>query len=42
MEDGWFTKDLAPCIKGEDFTDSDYLSTQAFIDAVSAHLIKNR
>lgn len=42
VEDGWFTKDLAPCIKGEDFTDSDYLSTQAFIDAVSAHLIKNR
>ncbi|XP_044754919.1 cytosolic isocitrate dehydrogenase [NADP]-like [Coccinella septempunctata] len=42
VEKGWYTKDLAPCIKGEDFSDSDYLSTHEFIDAVAAHLIENK
>ncbi|KAL3269380.1 hypothetical protein HHI36_008450 [Cryptolaemus montrouzieri] len=42
VESGWFTKDLAACIKGEGFTDSDYLSTTGFINAVSAHLIQNK
>lgn len=34
IENGLFTKDLAPCIIGDNFSDSDYLSTEDFINAV--------
>jgi Isocitrate dehydrogenases len=35
------TKDLALCIHGEQLQDSDYLTTEAFLDVLRANLEKS-
>lgn len=40
VESGKMTKDLAILVKGSAITDSDYLNTQAFLDAIEKNLSK--
>lgn len=41
VEAGLMTKDLALCIHGEQLQDSDYLTTEAFLDVLRANLEKS-
>ena len=38
VESGKMTKDLALCIHGDDITDQDYITTEAFLDIVQKNL----
>lgn len=38
VEDGLVTKDLAPCVFGQNFNENQYLSTSEFIDQVQKRL----
>jgi isocitrate dehydrogenase len=41
VESGKMTKDLAVCIYGDKVTDKDYLTTEAFMDAIDQTLKKS-
>jgi isocitrate dehydrogenase len=40
VEEGKMTKDLAACIYGDKVTSDKYLTTEAFLEAINANLVK--